>query len=157
MKTIMLSSVIQPYKIFFYTNSKRWPLDTKLCVGLSVLYHLKACIHTYYHAWEFFEKPKYQSCNAQNRSSGEMANNLFETYKILSWQMKRVCFSQHLTWRWQKCVHIYYQKFITTLEKCVVLLFAISIDWSSNYIIISAPFKFYPNHVISCLSTHSTF
>ena len=28
--------------------------------------------------WEFFLRFKYQSCNAQNRSSGEMANSLFD-------------------------------------------------------------------------------
>ena len=31
--------------------------------------------------WAFFEKLKDQSFNAQNISSGEMANHLFETYK----------------------------------------------------------------------------
>ena len=48
-KTMILSSVIQNCKIFFHPNSKRRPLDTKLCLDVSVVFLTKACIHSYYH------------------------------------------------------------------------------------------------------------
>ena len=73
--------MIQYYKNKFHPNSKIWPLDTNLCVGVSVAYLPKAFIRWYYHGVSVFRrKLKDQICNAQNRRSGEMANRLFETY-----------------------------------------------------------------------------
>ena len=79
--TIVSSSLIQPYKIFFYSNSKIWPHHKTLCMGVSVAYMPKSYIHQYYHDVCFFWKIKDHSCNAQNRRSGENPNHLFETYK----------------------------------------------------------------------------
>ena len=50
-------------------------------MGVSVVYLPKSCIHHYYHGVSFFGKLKDQSCNAQNRRSGEIVSCLFETYK----------------------------------------------------------------------------
>ena len=73
--------MIQHYEIFFHPNSKIRPRDTKLCVGVSVAYMTKPCIHNYYHDVRVFEKLKDKSYNAQNIKSCEMTNILFETYK----------------------------------------------------------------------------
>ena len=76
---------------------------------MSVVYLPKSCIHHYYHGVSFFGKLKDQSCNAQNRRSGEIVSCLFETYKIMSCHMVIICFKQNLTWQGKKCVHIHNQ------------------------------------------------
>ena len=66
--------------ILFHSNSKIWTCDTNSCVVVSVEYLLKSYIKRYYHVVSI-KKIKDQSCNAQNRRSGEMANILFYKYK----------------------------------------------------------------------------
>ena len=78
-------------------------------MGVSVANFSEACIHHYYHGVIIYEKLKDQNCNAQNIMSGKMSNNLFDTYKILSFHMESICFRQHLTRKWQKCMHIHNQ------------------------------------------------
>ena len=102
----------------------------------------------------FFKKLKDQICNTQNRRYGEMAGILFETYKILSCHMARPCFKQPLTRQWQKMYISIIKLCFTTLEMCVALLCAMSMDLSSKYRIRSAKLKCYPHHNFSCLSTH---
>ena len=69
--------MIQTCVIFFRPKSKGLPLDTKSCAVVSVSNILKAYIHQYYHGVSVFFKLKYQSYNAQNIISDEMANSLF--------------------------------------------------------------------------------
>ena len=49
---------------------------------MSVAYLPKGYIYHYYNDMSVFEELNEQSCNAQNRSSGEMGNRLFEAHKI---------------------------------------------------------------------------
>ena len=51
---VLFYTLIQPYERFFNPKSKIQPIDTKLCVGVSVAYHLKACIPHYYHGMRIF-------------------------------------------------------------------------------------------------------
>ena len=91
--------MIQPYVIIFHPNSKHLPCNTKSCVGVSVAYLPKSYIPNYYHGVGVFEKLKYQSCDAQNRSSSEMSNSLFETYNIISCHMVIIYFKHNMTCR----------------------------------------------------------
>ena len=75
---------------------------------MSVAYLPKSFIHHYYHGVRVFEKLKDQSFNAQNVMSDEMANSLFETYKIMPCHRIHIYFKEHITWRWQKTFHIHY-------------------------------------------------
>ena len=83
----------------------------------------KAYIHHYYHGVSFFEKLKDQSCNAQNRRYGEMANHLFDTYKNTVMPHRKHMLRQNMTWRWQQCVHIHHQNIYYHIGNvfCVVL------------------------------------
>ena len=38
-----------------------------------------------------------------------MENRLFDIYKYMSCHIESICFRQHLTLGWQKCVHTHYQ------------------------------------------------
>ena len=80
MQTIIPSSVIKPCVIFSHFNLKIQPNDRKSSGVLSVAYLLIVCIHHDYHGVSFFEKLKYQSCDAQNNSV-KMVNLLFDAYK----------------------------------------------------------------------------
>ena len=107
-------------------------------------------------AWEFLKKIKDKSCNAKNSSSGEMAKSLFETYKICRATPKSNVSDS--IWHsygnnvWISIINIC----ITTFEMCFAFLCAISMDWSSKYIIISSQLKCYAQHIFSCISTHCT-
>ena len=70
--------------------------------------------------WALFEKIKDQSCNSKNRKSGEMANHVVETYKILPCHMVNIYSTQHLTWLWQQFVHIYHQNMHLRHWRCVL-------------------------------------
>ena len=48
---------------------------------VSVAYLLRSRINHYYNGVRVIGKLKYQSCNTNKRSSGEITNFLFETYK----------------------------------------------------------------------------
>ena len=48
---------------------------------MSFTYLQKECTNNCYHGVNFFEKLKHQILNVQNRRSGEIYNNIFETYK----------------------------------------------------------------------------
>ena len=104
-------SCIYPTKELKYHYPNEITVITRkfLSMGVSVAYLSKACIHNYYHVVSVFEKLKDQICNAQNRRSGEMADSLFEKYKILSCHMESIFFRQNLIWKCQQYVHIHNQ------------------------------------------------
>ena len=61
---------------------KQFRQDTMSCVVENVAYLPKVYIHNYYHGVIIIKKKlKGHSQNAQNRSSGEKANPIYETYK----------------------------------------------------------------------------
>ena len=109
MKTIILSSVIRHYEIFFNPN-KKYDLSTQSHVLMWVLHIWKnhACIIIIM-AGMFFEKLKDQSCNAQKIRSGKIDFFGLRYIKILSCHMVKKCSKQHLTWKWQQCMHTHHQ------------------------------------------------
>ena len=70
----------QSYAILFHPTKKdNLPIQNYMWVWVLHI-HKKHSFVMNIMAWAFFVKLKYQSCNLQNRRSGDMANLLFETY-----------------------------------------------------------------------------
>ena len=83
--------------LIFSINQSSSTTLISFCVVLSVSYLKNHIFVIIIMQWVVFEKHKGRSFNAQNKSSGEMSNRVFETYKILSYHMVSICSIYHLT------------------------------------------------------------
>ena len=119
-KTIILSSVIQNYKIFLQPNSKN-DILIKIYVWVWVLHICqKHAFIIIIMEWAFSKNLITKAVMHGKEGLVKWLIFYLRHIKIISCHMVSICFIHHMTWRWQQCVHIHHKKYALPHWKCVL-------------------------------------